>query len=70
MGLRGLLRGVFDHRSELWAATEGQDDALESLSAALAAELGWRGQMPPVQSLAGFGQLARNLEKQQLAGPV
>ena len=42
MGLRGLLRGVFDHRSELWAATEGQDDALESLSAALAAELGWR----------------------------
>jgi anthraniloyl-CoA monooxygenase len=35
-----------------------------------AAELGWRGQMPPVQYLAGFGQLARNLEKQQLAGPV
>jgi anthraniloyl-CoA monooxygenase len=34
-----------------------------------AAELGWRGQMPPVQYLAGFGQLARNLEKQQ-AGPV
>jgi anthraniloyl-CoA monooxygenase len=35
-----------------------------------AAELGWRGQMPPVQYLAGFGQLARNLEKQQQAGPV
>ena len=35
-----------------------------------AAELGWRGQMPPVQYLAGFAQLARNLEKQQQAGPV
>ncbi|HRJ63447.1 bifunctional salicylyl-CoA 5-hydroxylase/oxidoreductase [Brevundimonas sp. UBA2416] len=35
-----------------------------------AAELGWRGQSPPVQYLAGFGQLARNLEKQQQAGPV
>ena len=35
-----------------------------------AAELGWRGQAPPVQYLAGFGQLARNLEKQQQAGPV
>ena len=35
-----------------------------------AAELGWRGQMPPVQYLAGFVQLARNLEKQQQAGPV
>ncbi|MBU1540533.1 MAG: bifunctional salicylyl-CoA 5-hydroxylase/oxidoreductase [Alphaproteobacteria bacterium] len=35
-----------------------------------AAELGWRGQSPPVQYLAGFAQLARNLEKQQQAGPV
>lgn len=35
-----------------------------------AAELGWRGQSPPVQYLAGFSQLARNLEKQQQAGPV
>ncbi|MDP2764146.1 MAG: bifunctional salicylyl-CoA 5-hydroxylase/oxidoreductase, partial [Brevundimonas sp.] len=35
-----------------------------------AAELGWRGQKPPVQYLAGFTQLARNLEKQQQAGPV
>ena len=35
-----------------------------------AAELGWRGQDPPVQYLAGFAQLARNLEKQQQAGPV
>ena len=35
-----------------------------------AAELGWRGIRPPVQYLAGFGQLARNLEKQQQAGPV
>ncbi|MDP3656653.1 MAG: bifunctional salicylyl-CoA 5-hydroxylase/oxidoreductase [Brevundimonas sp.] len=35
-----------------------------------AAELGWRGQKPPVQYLAGFAQLARNLEKQQQAGPV
>jgi len=35
-----------------------------------AAELGWRGLQPPVQYLAGFGQLARNLEKQQQAGPV
>ena len=35
-----------------------------------AAELGWRGQTPPVQYLAGFAQLARNLEKQQQAGPV
>jgi anthraniloyl-CoA monooxygenase len=34
-----------------------------------AAELSWRGQKPPVQYLAGFTQLARNLEKQQ-AGPV
>ena len=28
------------------------------------------GQSPPVQYLAGFAQLARNLEKQQQAGPV
>ncbi|HEY1223904.1 MAG TPA: bifunctional salicylyl-CoA 5-hydroxylase/oxidoreductase [Brevundimonas sp.] len=35
-----------------------------------AAELGWRGVQPPVQYLAGFAQLARNLEKQQQAGPV
>ncbi|WP_332641414.1 bifunctional salicylyl-CoA 5-hydroxylase/oxidoreductase [Brevundimonas sp.] len=35
-----------------------------------AAELGWRGQKPPVQYLAGFAQLARNLEKQQQVGPV
>ena len=35
-----------------------------------AAELGWRGIQPPVQYLAGFSQLARNLEKQQQAGPV
>jgi anthraniloyl-CoA monooxygenase len=34
-----------------------------------AAELGWGGQKPPVQYLAGYTQLARNLEKQQ-AGPV
>jgi anthraniloyl-CoA monooxygenase len=35
-----------------------------------AAELGWRGIRPPVQYLAGFAQLARNLEKQQQAGAV
>lgn len=35
-----------------------------------AAELGWRGQRPPEPYLAGFAQLARNLEKQQQAGPV
>jgi anthraniloyl-CoA monooxygenase len=35
-----------------------------------AAELGWRGQAPPVQYRQGFAQLARNLEKQQQAGPV
>jgi len=35
-----------------------------------AAELGWRGQSPPVQYRAGFAQLTRNLEKQQQAGPV
>jgi anthraniloyl-CoA monooxygenase len=35
-----------------------------------AAELGWRGQRPPDPYLAGFAQLARNLEKQQQAGPV
>lgn len=35
-----------------------------------AAELGWRGIQPPVQYLAGFGQLTRNLERQQQAGPV
>lgn len=35
-----------------------------------AAELGWRGIRPPVQYRAGFAQLARNLEKQQQAGPV
>ncbi|MDP1778063.1 MAG: bifunctional salicylyl-CoA 5-hydroxylase/oxidoreductase, partial [Brevundimonas sp.] len=35
-----------------------------------AAELGWRGIQPPVQYLAGFSQLARNLERQQQAGPV
>lgn len=35
-----------------------------------AAELGWRGIQPPVQYRAGFAQLARNLEKQQQAGPV
>ena len=34
-----------------------------------AAELGWRGTQPPVQYRAGFAQLARNLEKQQM-GPV
>jgi anthraniloyl-CoA monooxygenase len=35
-----------------------------------AAELGWRGLRPPEPYLAGFAQLARNLEKQQQAGPV
>lgn len=35
-----------------------------------AAELGWHGIQPPVQYRAGFAQLARNLEKQQQAGPV
>jgi anthraniloyl-CoA monooxygenase len=35
-----------------------------------AAELGWRGIQPPVQYHAGFAQLARNLERQQQAGPV
>jgi len=35
-----------------------------------AAELGWRGIQPPVQYRAGFAQLARNLDKQQQAGPV
>ena len=35
-----------------------------------AAELGWRGVQPPVQYRAGFAQLARNLERQQQAGPV
>ena len=35
-----------------------------------AAELGWRGIQPPVQYRAGFAQLARNLERQQQAGPV
>lgn len=35
-----------------------------------AAELGWWGVQPPVQYRAGFAQLARNLEKQQQAGPV
>ena len=35
-----------------------------------AAELGWRGIRPPEPHLAGFAQLARNLEKQQQAGPV
>ena len=33
-----------------------------------AAELGWRGQAPPVQYRQGFAQLARNLERQQQAG--
>lgn len=35
-----------------------------------AAELGWRGIAPPVQYRQGFAQLARNLERQQQAGPV
>jgi anthraniloyl-CoA monooxygenase len=35
-----------------------------------ASELGWFGQSPPVQYRAGFAQLARNLERQQQAGPV
>ena len=35
-----------------------------------AAELGWRGIQPPVQYRAGFVQLARNLERQQQAGPA
>ena len=35
-----------------------------------AAELGWRGLQPPVQYRQGFAQLARNLERQQQAGPV
>jgi len=35
-----------------------------------AAELGWRGIQPPVQYRQGFAQLARNLERQQQAGPV
>jgi anthraniloyl-CoA monooxygenase len=35
-----------------------------------AAETGWRGIQPPVQYRAGFAQLARNLERQQQAGPV
>ena len=41
-----------------------------SWSLRAAAELGWRGVQPPVQYRAGFAQLARNLEKQQQAGPV
>jgi anthraniloyl-CoA monooxygenase len=35
-----------------------------------AAELGWRGIRPPDPYLAGFSQLARNLERQQQTGPV
>lgn len=35
-----------------------------------AAELGWRGQAPPVQYRQGFAQLARNLERQQQAGAI
>ena len=35
-----------------------------------AAELGWRGVQPPVQYRQGFAQLARNLERQQQAGPL
>lgn len=35
-----------------------------------AAELGWRGQAPPVQYRRGFAQLARNLERQQQAGAI
>ena len=42
----------------------------KSIRERAAAELGWRGVKPPVQYLAGFSQLARNLEKQQQAGPV
>ena len=41
-----------------------------SWSLRAAAELGWRGIQPPVQYRAGFAQLARNLERQQQAGPV
>ncbi len=41
-----------------------------SWSLRAAAELGWRGVQPPVQYRAGFAQLARNLERQQQAGPV
>jgi anthraniloyl-CoA monooxygenase len=35
-----------------------------------AAELGWRGQAPPVQYRQGFAQLARNLGRQQQAGAI
>ncbi|MDQ0465724.1 anthraniloyl-CoA monooxygenase [Caulobacter ginsengisoli] len=35
-----------------------------------AAEQGWFGAPPPIQYLAGFAQLARNLERQQQGGPV
>lgn len=35
-----------------------------------AAELGWRGQAPPVQYRQGFAQLARNLERQHQAGAI
>ncbi|HZW15556.1 MAG TPA: bifunctional salicylyl-CoA 5-hydroxylase/oxidoreductase [Brevundimonas sp.] len=41
-----------------------------SWSLRAAAGLGWRGVQPPVQYRQGFAQLARNLEKQQQAGPV
>jgi anthraniloyl-CoA monooxygenase len=35
-----------------------------------AAEQGWFAAPPPIQYLAGFAQLARNLERQQQGGPV
>lgn len=39
--VRGLLRNVFEHRAELWAATEGQQAPLETLCAQLASALPW-----------------------------
>ena len=39
--VRELLRTVFEHRAELWAATEGQDAPLEALCTQLAMTLPW-----------------------------
>jgi len=39
--VRGVLHGVFEHRAELWAATEGTSEPLAALRAQLASALPW-----------------------------
>ena len=49
--LRGLLRNLFEHRAELWAATEGQDTPIEALCTQLATALPLRADEDPYAAI-------------------